>query len=459
MQILAEKQKATQTTTTAKSKHVGRAHREQRHDVDSIHHLQRMLGNQAGEGLWGSGAVDIGGGSHAAGISRFGHNADRSPIHSRSRGIIQAKLTINEPGDRYEQEADRVSDQVMRMEDPEVARTAPPAIQRMCAECEEEESVQRRSTPIGEGIANDEMQRSAESKVDAVNGGVPLTHEQRAFFEPRFGADFSRVRIHADGSADAAARSIGAYAYTRGSDIVFRGDQYHPNTFDGRRLLAHELTHVVQQGAAARVQRPAGSDLGGRHGQSNTPHVGTANGMVQRWPGDGMTPPGDCGWGKYLILRGSVETAKAVVSTLGGCSPGDSCLLLATKIAAIAAEIAARVALDSTCFRGGDEGHRRQVEDKVNMLNRCQRFFSGSNCPPELITAMEVVVERAREVIAAAAIIVALALIVALVAALIALVKVIIALLAAAAEGAAVVAAAAAVLALLVSLKEELEDA
>jgi hypothetical protein len=167
-----------------------------------------------------------------------------------------------------------------------------------------------------------------------------------------------------------------------------------------------------------------------------------------------MVPPGDCSWATYIPLRGSVETAKAVVSMLGACSPGDSCLFLATKIAAITAEIAARVALDTTCFRGGDIGHRQQVQDKVNMMNRCYRFFSGSNCSPELIEAMAVVVERAREVIAAAAVVVAAALIVALIAAIIALAKVIAALIAAAAAAAELALAAAAVAALIVLLTE-----
>jgi hypothetical protein len=161
-------------------------------------------------------------------------------------------------------------------------------------------------------------------------------------------------------------------------------------------------------------------------------------------------------------LRGSVETAKAVVSTLGACSPGDSCIFLATKIAAITAEIAARVALDTACFKGGDTGHRQQVQDKINMMNRCYRFFSNSNCSPELIAAMAVVVERAREVIAAAAVVVAIALVVALIAAIIALAKVIIALIAAAAvaiaEAGAIAAGAAAVIALLVLVMDQISS-
>jgi Novel toxin 16 len=180
--------------------------------------------------------------------------------------------------------------------------------------------------------------------------------------------------------------------------------------------------------------------------------------VLQRFPGDGMTPPGDCGYGQYIPLRMAVESAKAVVSMLGSCSPGDSCTFLATKIAAISAEIAARVALDATCFKGGDTGHRQQVQDKINMLNRCYRFFQASNCSPDLIAAMEVVVARAREVIEGAAAVVAAAVIVAavvaLVAAIIALAEVIMAAVAAAAEAAAIGAAVAAMVAVLALIRQ-----
>ncbi len=176
-----------------------------------------------------------------------------------------------------------------------------------------------------------------------------------------------------------------------------------------------------------------------------------------------MTPPGDCPWATYGVLRLSVESAKAIVSTLGACAPGDSCTFLATKIAAITAEIAARVALDTTCFRGGDGGHRQQVQDKINMVNRCHRFFQTSNCPQNLIAAMAVVVEAARAVVEVAAMAVAAAVVVAavvaLVAALIALVEAIAAIVAAAAEAVAVGAAVAALAALLLVIQESLSDA
>ncbi|GIG67032.1 hypothetical protein [Phytomonospora endophytica] len=180
---------------------------------------------------------------------------------------------------------------------------------------------------------------------------------------------------------------------------------------------------------------------------------------LQRWPGDGMVPPGDCDLLQYAALRLSVESAKAVTSMMGACAPGDSCLFLATKIAAITAEIGARVALDTTCFKGGDTGHRQQVQDKINMMNRCYRFFQNSNCSQGLIAAMEVVVASARAVIEAAAIAAVIAAIVALAVAIAALIEVIAAAVAAAAAAAAEAAAVMAGLAALAVLVGVLRDA
>src|SRR4029079_10369717 len=74
--------------------------------------------------------------------------------------------------------------------------------------------------------------------------GAPLPADVRSFFEPRFGHDFSGVRLHTDGEAGRAARGTEARAYTIGRDIVFGSNQYAPHTAEGRRLLAHELAHV-----------------------------------------------------------------------------------------------------------------------------------------------------------------------------------------------------------------------
>jgi outer membrane protein OmpA-like peptidoglycan-associated protein len=160
-------------------------------------------------------------------------------------GLVQRKLTVSEPQDRYEQEADHVAETVMRMRDP-VAQTAwqggePPPIQRKCTACEEEE-LQRKP------LANSH-QFGAEFN-HPTSGGQRLPESERNFFEPRFGRDFSHVRVHAGGEAGKAARSVSALAYTMGNDIVFGEGQYRPGTDSGRSVLAHELAHVVQQGAA-----------------------------------------------------------------------------------------------------------------------------------------------------------------------------------------------------------------
>lgn len=78
-------------------------------------------------------------------------------------------------------------------------------------------------------------------------GGQPLSENYRAFFEPRFGRDFSQVRLHTDTQAAESARAVNARAYTVGQDVVFRAGQYAPESSKGQRLMAHELTHVVQQ--------------------------------------------------------------------------------------------------------------------------------------------------------------------------------------------------------------------
>ena len=83
------------------------------------------------------------------------------------------------------------------------------------------------------------------------SSGQPLDSATRSFFEPRFGYDFSQVRVHTDSDAAKAAQSISAHAFTMGRDIVFGANQYMPSTEAGGQLLAHELTHVVQQGSSS----------------------------------------------------------------------------------------------------------------------------------------------------------------------------------------------------------------
>ena len=188
--------------------------------------------------------------------------------------FLQAKLKIGAPNDKYEQEADRVADQVMRMPDLSVQRqtdedaeeepiqtkpiasTITPFIQRQAEPEEDEEaelkkedeaplqakSLTNRSTPISSGLQN---------QIHSLKGtGHPLPKSERTFFESRFGTDFSGVRVHNNMQASQVAKATNARAFTLGSDVVFGDGQYSPGSHSGRKLLAHELTHVVQQNAA-----------------------------------------------------------------------------------------------------------------------------------------------------------------------------------------------------------------
>ncbi|MGE3154220.1 MAG: DUF4157 domain-containing protein [Nitrospiraceae bacterium] len=160
---------------------------------------------------------------------------------------LQAKLRITEPGDVYEQEADRVAEQVLRMPDTEATRPCRDAGNSL---------VQRRATEGGDGV----MEAPPIVHDVLASPGHPLDAATRAFFEPRFGHDFGRVRVHTDAGAAESTRAVQALAHTIGNDVVFGTGQYSPRTHAGRYLLAHELTHVVQQSgmrAGASLQRKA----------------------------------------------------------------------------------------------------------------------------------------------------------------------------------------------------------
>jgi Domain of unknown function (DUF4157) len=172
---------------------------------------------------------------------------------------IQAKLKVGTINDPLEHEADSVADQVLRMPDPGVSvASAPPQISRKCDDCKDEETVQKKEaesqTAAGEapGIVHQVLR----------SPGQPLDPASRAYFEPRFRHDFSRVRVHTDQRAADAARGLAARAFTVGEHIVFGGNQYTPNGANGARLLAHELTHVVQQsGGGAEVLHPSDTSV------------------------------------------------------------------------------------------------------------------------------------------------------------------------------------------------------
>ncbi len=163
------------------------------------------------------------------------HPHIRHILHGTS---VQPKLKVGAPNDKYEQEADRMADQVMR------SGPSPLMIQRQENYGEEEEVLQAKESDTSTSEATP---ATYEKIWSPQGGGQPLSKSQRNFYEPHFGADLSCVRLHSNMLAANAARLINARAFTLGRDVVFGLGEYAPNSASGKKLLAHELTHVVQQ--------------------------------------------------------------------------------------------------------------------------------------------------------------------------------------------------------------------
>jgi hypothetical protein len=215
--------------------------------------LQQGLGNRAVQSRLGGcpalAACPTGGACHSCPFRG-------PPAVSPAPAGLQPKLVVGPPGDRYEQQADRVAEQVV--DGPaamagEIQQSSGAMLQRACSGCgpDDEPRVQRAPTA---GATGDAPVHAAEAGraatfVPPSGAGRPLPPASREYFEPRFGYGLGDVRVHTDAAADASARAVRARAYTVGRDIAFAAGQYAPETGEGRRLLAHELTHVVQQGA------------------------------------------------------------------------------------------------------------------------------------------------------------------------------------------------------------------
>lgn len=188
---------------------------------------------------------------------------------------LQTKLTIGAPGDRFEQEADHMADTVMRSPDPRATPLQPSSVRPLEIQRESTESCSiseepkepdevdeaqedvdpddDKETPVspkrnsGDVSPPDDM----ENRLDSSRGsGRALSGNTRDFMETRFGHDFSGVRIHNGATSEHMNRDVRSLAFTSGNDVYFGAGQYRPDTDSGKRLLAHELTHVVQQSGA-----------------------------------------------------------------------------------------------------------------------------------------------------------------------------------------------------------------
>jgi hypothetical protein len=172
---------------------------------------------------------------------------ERSSRPEASFPLVQPKLAVGQVKDPLEHEADRVADQVMRMPVPRASLTAgSPQCSR-----EFEAPTQMRQTNPSPGLLHKVLHTP----------GQPLDAAMRAYFEPRFRRDFSLIRVHTDEAAARSAQAVDARAYTVGRDLVFGPGTYQPATESGRRLIAHELTHAVQQTQGSAVATPPGISI------------------------------------------------------------------------------------------------------------------------------------------------------------------------------------------------------
>ncbi len=177
------------------------------------------------------------------------------PENIYQRLPVQRKLSIGATDDPLEHEADAMADKVMRMPGQNF-------IQRKCAHCEEEEKAQRKplasfiqkkqSLINNNAVASDSISNQIQS---TKGGGNSMPDATKSFMESRFGADFSNVNIHTGNDASQLSNQLNAQAFTVGNNIYFNEGKYQPESSEGKHLLAHELTHTIQQGNQTSLQR------------------------------------------------------------------------------------------------------------------------------------------------------------------------------------------------------------
>jgi len=193
--------------------------------------------------------------------------------------MIQTKLKIGQRGDKYEREADTVADRVMRMSEGESIRMQPleeeeemmqmqpveeeEELQMMCENCRDQGMIQQQPIEEEEELLQPKPMQSSHpseaparihSMIDTTRGsGSSIDRQTMSSMGNIFGTDFSNVNIHTDSAAMQMNRQLNAQAFTVGNDIYFNQNKFNPNSQSGKRLLAHELTHVVQQKAGKKL--------------------------------------------------------------------------------------------------------------------------------------------------------------------------------------------------------------
>jgi len=293
-----------------------------------------------------------------AGARRLQQSVGNQAVQRRhERGDLQARLETAHPRDSAEREAERVAQRVLDAEpaahstddeenDRNSEREAPETAERPVARVPHRRRTVTVTRTAGEGTRTGTGTGTGTGDAEKAvrqafaGGGRPLPETPRSFFESRFGADFSDVRVHTGPAADTAARSIDAEAFTVGTDVAFAKGNYDPGTTAGKRLLAHELTHVVQQtgaGGRGRIQRQENGD--------SSDGDASDTGSSEPWPPEGWSEEpydvtGDLCDGLWENMKAAGPEGKAGTTDYkrdwdfeseqrGGCT-GDGCECTAT---------------------------------------------------------------------------------------------------------------------------------
>lgn len=277
---MAEKVQQAAKTTVAKRENSASKLREMKcsqsmnSPVDQVLYLQRTIGNQSVQRLIKSGA-------------------------------LQTKLKIGQSGDKYEQEADRTADTVNKM----------PEMHFQQQTDEGDELFQAKPIDKTAHVIN-----NIESGIQSLTrSGQLMSQSERTYFEPRFGRDFNQVHMHTDVKANESAKAVNAKAFTVGNDVVFGAGEYAPETMAGRQLIAHELTHVVQQRSPPLLDTLQRFSYGEHQSVGD---IGSRGKYVLLFKGSKNLTKYEISYGEMVALAGdyfgSLDSMKRLASTASG---------------------------------------------------------------------------------------------------------------------------------------------
>jgi len=262
MGAFAERRNQPEQTASSSPARSDTSSRQLRHRDYPLVHRPSIICNQVEQAMVQTPVDESNTGLANAVPPRFGNDFSRISVHTPATSVVQTKLAISKPGGQDEQEADSVANEIMRMPEPQLQR--PPLLgggslySRIKQPASEPQGLQTKLADTGH------LELSIVPPIVQNVLGLPgqaIDPATRAYMEPRFGHDFSHVRVHTDAKAAQSAQAINAQAYTVGANIVFNDGHYAPSTSQGRSLLAHELTHVIQQSGLSATAGMPGTNL------------------------------------------------------------------------------------------------------------------------------------------------------------------------------------------------------